>query len=105
MKRKNQKQKRFKFSKYKVIRNFIVIGILSLLFFTTKTQAYNNNINYKTIVVTNGETLWEIAKKEKENNEYFKNKDIRDIVKNIEKTNNIKNSTIYENQKLKIIEL
>lgn len=104
MERNNRKnKKKFKFSKYKVIRNFTILGIL-LLFFSLKSHAYNS-ISYKTVIVNKGQTLWSIAKEEKESNEYFKNTDIRDIIKNIEKTNNIKNSTIYENQKLKIIEL
>ncbi|MBP3597258.1 MAG: LysM peptidoglycan-binding domain-containing protein [Clostridia bacterium] len=96
--------KKFKFSKYKVLRNFIILSII-VLFFSLKSHAYNNSISYKTIIVNRGQTLWNIAKEEQKSNEYFKNKDIRDIIKNIEKTNNIKNSTIYENQKLKIIEL
>lgn len=96
--------KKFKFSKYKVLRNFIILSII-VLFFSLKSHAYNNRISYKTIIVNRGQTLWNIAKEEQKSNEYFKNKDIRDIIKNIEKTNNIKNSTIYENQKLKIIEL
>lgn len=104
MKRKMQNKKKFKFSKYKVIRNFTIICIILFLFFTAKTQAYNDDIIYKTIIVKNGQTLWQIAQNEKETNEYFKNKDIRDIIKNIEKTNNLNSSTIYENQKLKIIE-
>lgn len=105
MKRKIQKnKKKFRFSKYKVIRNFTIIAII-LLFFSLKSHAYNDNINYKTIIVNKGQTLWKIAEEEQKINEYYKNKDIRDIIKNIEKTNNLKTSTIYENQKLKIVEL
>lgn len=104
MKRKMENKKKFKFSKYKVIRNFTVLGIILLLFFTLKTHAYNSEINYKTIVVTKGQTLWKIAENEKRTNEYFKNRDIREIINNIKSTNNLTSSIIYENQNLKIIE-
>ncbi len=100
MKKKNKK---FKFSKLKVIRNITIIIILSIIFFTLKCNAYNNNYFYKTIVVTKGQTLWDIAKNEKKNNNYYKNDDIRIIIKKIKKLNNLNNSIIYTNQKLKII--
>lgn len=101
--KKKVTKKKFKFSKYKVIRNFTVIGILGILFFSLKSNAYNN-INYKTIVVSEGQTLWDIAKEEKKNNYYYQNKDIRDIVNNIRIINNLKSSTIYVNQNLLILE-
>lgn len=104
MKRKNTNKRKFKFSKYKVIRNFTIIGLVLFLFFTLKSNAYNTKENYKTIIVSKGQTLWTIAENEKEINEFYKTKDIRAIVNSIEKTNNLNTSTIYENQKLKIIE-
>jgi LysM repeat protein len=52
--------------------------------------------------VSNGDTLWEIAKLEKNTNEYYKNKDIREIVFDIKKVNNLQTSDIYEHQKLLI---
>lgn len=104
MKRKNSNKRKFKFSKYKIIRNFTIIGLVLFLFFTLKSNAYNTEENYKTIIVSKGQTLWNIAENEKSVNEYYKEKDIRVIINNIEKTNNLKSSTIYENQKLKIIE-
>ncbi len=99
---KNRKTTKFKFSKYKVIRNFTVIIILGLIFFSLKSQAYSKT--YKTIIVSQGQTLWDIAKEENKNNEYYQNKDIRYIINDIKNINNLENSTIFINQKLKIIE-
>lgn len=102
-KMKKRNTKKFRFSRFKVIRNFTILIILGLLFFSLKTEAYNQNC-YKIIIVSQGQTLWEIAKTENQYNEYYKNKDIRFIIKDIKRTNNLKESTIYTNQKLKIIE-
>lgn len=96
-------KKKFKFSKFKVIRNFTVIGIIGILFFSLKSNAYND-ISYKTVVVSEGQTLWDIAKEEQATNYYYKNKDVRYIVKSIQNTNNLKSATIYVNQNLQIIE-
>ena len=100
---KNNKKRRFKLSKYKVLRNFTVIGIIGILFFCLKSSAYSS-YNYKTIIISQGQTLWDIAQTEKASNEYYKNKDIRSIVKNIKDINNLSNSNIYPNQVLKVIE-
>lgn len=104
MKKKVQNKRKFKFSRYKVIRNFIVIGIFVIVFFSVKTYAYTDKTIYKEITVSSGQTLWEIAKIEKESNEFYKNKDLREIVNSIKQTNKLTTSLIYENQVLKIIE-
>lgn len=99
----NKNKKKFKFSKFKVIRNLSVLTILGIIFFALKTNAYNE-INYKTIIVYKGQTLWEIAREEKKYNNYYKSKDIRYIIRNIKKINCLSSSIIYENQKLQIID-
>lgn len=102
MKRKNNKKK-FKFSKFKVIRNFTILGLLGVIFFSLKSHAHNE-ISYKTIIVSQGQTLWKIAKEEQKNNMYYKNKNIKYIIKDIKKLNNLNGATIYINQELQIIE-
>lgn len=56
---------------------------------------------YKEYVISAGERLWDIAEKELENNTYYKSEDIRQVIYEIQKDNNI-NSTIYEGQVIKI---
>ena len=58
-------------------------------------------IKTKTIYVSNGDTLWTIAREEQENNPYYENKDVRDIIYEIRKTNNLENnSNLNEGQEL-----
>lgn len=88
----------------KFIRSTLVLLILLYIigsFFYNKTYAYKE-YTYKTITVSEGETLWNIAEFEKENNEYYKNKDIRDIVFEIRENNNLSTSNLFVGQELKI---
>ena len=48
------------------------------------------------------EILWSIAKNEIEKNKYLKNKDIRDVIFEIKKVNNLEKSDLSEGMKLKI---
>ena len=58
-------------------------------------------VKTKTIYVSNGDTLWTIAREEQENNPYYENKDVRDIIYEIRKTNNLENnSNLNEGQEL-----
>lgn len=76
----------------------IIIAIISL--FVCKTTFSFSEKSYKTIYVSNGETLWEIAENEQKNNDYYKDKDIREIVYSIKSINKLENSTLYEGQEL-----
>lgn len=79
----------------------IIIAIISL--FTCKATLSYNELEYKTIYVSTGETLWEIAKNEQKNNSYYADKDVREIVDSIKNINNLESSSLYEGQKLMII--
>lgn len=88
----------------KFIRSTLVLLILLYIIgslFYNKTYAYKE-YNFKTIIVSEGETLWNIAEFEKENNEYYKNKDIREIVFEIRENNNLTTSNLVVGQELKI---
>ena len=61
-----------------------------------------NKIDYKTVYVTQGDTLWKIAESEQKNNAYYEDKDIRDIVYDLKNTNNLKMSNLSVGQELKI---
>lgn len=68
------------------------------------SKAYSKGeVKEKTIFVSNGDTLWNIASQEQETNNYYSDKDIRDIVYDIRKLNNLDNSeTLKIGQKLVI---
>ena len=52
--------------------------------------------------VDDGDTLWNIAKTQQRTNEYYKDKDVRYIISDIKKVNNLSTSDIYVEQELKI---
>ena len=79
----------------------LIVGIIFIisLFINNKSFSYKEN-EFKEIYVSNGDTLWSIAKEEKDNNPYYKNKDIRDIVNNIKSINKLNSGNLFANQKL-----
>ena len=79
----------------------IIIGIVLCLgiFIGHKSLSFGET-KYKTIYVSSGDTLWSIAKDEKETNEYYVEKDIRDIVDSIKFVNNLNGSNLNVDQKL-----
>ena len=85
----------------KIVLSIIVIAVIVWLLVRSTSFSYKEK-EYREIYVSNRDTLWEIAKLEKNNNEYYKNKDIREIVFDIKKVNNLQSSDIYEHQKLLI---
>lgn len=88
----------------KFIRSILIImGIIfCLTLFISKTTLSHGEIEYKTIYVSEGDTLWNIAKSNQINNGYYKDKDVRYIVNDLIKINNLKNSIITINQQLKV---
>lgn len=91
-------------SKKKLLKSILLIMGLTIglvLIMTGKTLSHQD-ISYKKVNIVSGDTLWEIAKEEKENNAYYKGKDIRDIVADIKLVNNLKSSSLTVNQVLEI---
>ena len=91
-------------NKIKFIRTILIIVII--LFFVSllvpdKSYSYKE-LEYKTVYVLKGDTLWTIAKGEQENNPYYHCKDVRDIVQDLKKINNLTNANLKINQKLEI---
>lgn len=86
----------------KFIRGLLIIIAIISLFACKATFSFNekNSKSYKTICVSNGETLWEIAENEQRNNDYYKNKDIREIVYSIKSINKLENLSLCEGQEL-----
>lgn len=62
----------------------------------------HQQLSYKKVYVLSGETLWSIAKEEQTDNAYYYEKDIRDIMQDIKRINNLKSSSLKANQLLEI---
>ena len=91
-------------SKKKFIRAIIlIIGITTglVLLMTGKTFSHQET-KYKSIAIISGDTLWDIAAVEQKSNNYYKGKDIRDIMQDIKSINNLKSSTLKADQILEI---
>lgn len=81
----------------------IVLGIIWVIsLFISKVTYSHGEKQYKTIFVSEGDTLWNIASLESKNNPYYKNKDVREIINSILQENNLSSSRIKVNQELKI---
>lgn len=79
-----------KFLRMTLIVFVIIVGI-SLYF--SNVSFSKGDIKTKTVNVTKGDTLWSIAREEQENNAYYENKDIRDIIYEIKKINKLDNNS------------
>ena len=88
----------------KFIRSIsITIGLIIFIILMLANISFSHTeVNYKEIAISSGDTLWSIAKHEKNNNDYFENKDIRDIVDEIKYLNNLSNSNLNIGDKLNI---
>ncbi len=100
---KNRKIKKEKYNSKKIVLTIIII-ILLVIGFTVllgngKTSSHTET-SMKKIRVSYGDTLWEIAEIEAVNNDYYKKEDIRYIVKDIKRINNLKNSYLEPGQEL-----
>lgn len=95
MKKNNNK----KFMKSIMITICLIMFIILIL---ANISFSHTEIKYKEISVCSGDTLWSIAKYQKSNNDYFENKDIRDIVTEIKNVNNLKDSNLSIGDKLNI---
>ena len=91
-------------NKGKFIRSMIFIGALITFIsfiFVNKTLSHVET-SYKKIYVSSGDTLWNIAQDQKNNNQYFGDKDIRSIVDEIKYTNQLTNSNLVVGQELNV---
>ncbi len=83
-----------------LILTVVIFG--NILLNLNNTSSSETLIDYKTVTVNYGDTLWSIAKYEQEKNNYYKNDDIRKIISDIKEINNMKSSNLTEGQTLKI---
>lgn len=90
-------------NKSKFIKTTSILAlIICLIIIFSKTTYSKVEIEYKENYIYKGDTLWAIAKNEIENNKYFENKDIREVVNELKTINNLSTSSLYEGDKLKI---
>lgn len=90
--------------KKKFLRLVVVgVGIMILINVIIFNKVFSHQeVNYKTVSVSNGDTLWSIAKLEKEENSFYEGRDVRDIVQEIKKINNLGTANLKVNQTLEI---
>lgn len=91
-------------NKKKFIRSIsiTICLIIFVILMLINTSFSHTEINYKKISVISGDSLWSIAKYEKENNVYFEDKDIRYIVDEIKYVNNLNTSNLNIGDELTI---
>lgn len=91
-------------NKYKFIRSVtILLCILGIILCIAKHKTYSNSeTKYKTEYVVKGETLWGIAEKEIQENAYFENADIQNVILELKKVNHMTTSNLSEGMKIKI---
>ena len=90
-------------NKKKFIRGIVII--ISIIVFIVLVSISNislshGDIAYKDIYVSNGETLWSIAKCQLNTNAYYSNKDVREIIRDIKTINELNSSVLQIGQKL-----
>ena len=88
-----------RFIRSMTITIFLIIFIILMLI---NTSFSHTETSYKKIFVISGDTLWSIAKYERDNNIYFANKDIRYIVDEIKYINNLNGSNLKIGEQLEI---
>ena len=80
----------------------MVILVITILLFIHSTSLSFRDTQYREIYVCSGDTLWNIAKNEQQNNDYYKGKDIREVIFHIKKINILSGSELSINQKILI---
>ena len=88
----------------KFITSISILGALILLIcLIFSGSVYSKaEIKYKTECIVAGDTLWNIAKEEKNGNRYYNGKDIRYIVYDIKNINNLSNENLKDGQEILI---
>lgn len=88
----------------KFIRMLFIIVIIGgiVLFIGLRNTYSKGEIKYREEYIISGDTLWSIAEKEALENDYYKNKDIRNIVQEIKQVNHLEDANLKIGQKILI---
>lgn len=99
-----KKNKVIKINVKKFIRAIIIIiGItVFITFIATKSIYSYQKPELKNIYVEKGDTLWTIAKEEQSNNKYYENSNVREIIYDIKRLNNMSDANILPGEIIKI---
>ena len=91
-------------NKRKFIRSLSVTItlIIFIILLSINTSFSHTETTYKKISIMSGDSLWSIAKFEKNNNIYFENRDIRDIIDEIKYINHLNTSELNIGDQLTI---
>lgn len=90
------------FKKFILSSTLVIIMVLSILILVSNSALSFAPQGHTTVYVENGDTLWSIAQNQRENNAYYEGKDIRYIVKDIRKVNNLNDCNLSIGQVLTI---
>lgn len=90
-------------NKIKFIRTISILFtiLLAILIFSNKSYS-KIDVEYSEKYIYSGDTLWSIAKYQVENNKYFENKDIREVVMELKTLNNLKDCNLKVGQKISV---
>lgn len=84
----------------KTLAKFITVSLTILMLFICISSCFSvsgeKGLEYKTVVVEKGGTLWDIA------GEYAGNKDVRRVISDIKELNNLSGSDLYYGQVIKL---
>ena len=80
----------------------IILTLLIVICIFSNNSYSNVKVSYKTIFTSKGDTLWSIAENEINNNNYYSNEDIRKVVFELKKINNLDTNILSEGTELKI---
>lgn len=87
------------------IKNLLLLAlgiiVINSIFFNNKSYS-KVEVSYKTELISSGDTLWSIARRESKNNKYYQDKDIREIIYDLKQVNNLQVSDLSVGQKIKI---
>ena len=91
-------------NKYKFIRTMTILTciIIAIICIVNHKTYSNSETRYKTEYVVKGETLWKIAEKEIQENVYFQNEDIQNVILELKKVNHMTTSNLSEGMEIKI---
>ena len=80
-----------------IILSLTALIILMIIWAASTLGNSQKQINYKTITVENGQSLWEIAR-----NNYGPEYDLRKIIYKIKKINKLENAVLHPGQEIKL---
>lgn len=80
----------------------MILFIFIILLLISKCTLSHADIEYTKTYIEYGDTLWNIAQEQQNNNNYYKDREIREIITDIKKVNNLKSCNLSVGQEIKI---